>query len=92
MFENLAAELIPLAAMTFLGDTGLGHDNIAPRALARLSYDAIKALADLFVAFEKYGEWADVLDLVLIVLLPKNEGGYLPIGFVSDCHQSLVPC
>jgi len=80
MFLGLAAELIPLAAMTFPSETGLGHDNIAPRSLARLSLDAIRALAALYVAFERFGEWADVLDLVLIVLLPKNEGGYRPIG------------
>ena len=80
MFLGLAAELIPLAAMTFPSETGFGHDNIAPRSLARLSPDAIRALAELYVAFERFGEWVDVLDLVLIVFLPKNEGGYRPIG------------
>ncbi len=66
--------------MTFPGDTGLGHDSIAPRAITRLSPDAIKTLAALFVAFERYGEWAEVNDLVLIVLLPENDRGYRPIG------------
>ena len=80
MFIGLAAELIPIAAMTFPGDTGLGHDNFSPRAVSRLSPAAINALAELFIAFEKFGEWADALDLVLIVLLPKNDGGYRPIG------------
>ena len=50
MFLGPAAELIPLVAMTFPGETGLGHDNIAPRALTRLSPTALKALAELFVA------------------------------------------
>ena len=80
MFEGLAAELIPIAAMAFPGDTGLGHDNIAPRALARLSPAALKALAELFLAYERFGDWAEVQNLVLIVLLPKGEGGYRPIG------------
>ena len=74
MFIGLAAELIPLAAMTFPGNTGLGHDNIAPRALARLSLAALQALADLYVAFERFGGWPLALDLVLIVLLPKTDG------------------
>ena len=34
----------------------------------------------MFVAFEKHGDWPETLDLVLIVLLPKGEGGYRPIG------------
>ena len=75
MFKGLAAELLPIAAMTFPGDTGLGHDNIAPRALARLSPEALGALAELFVAYERFGDWAEVQNLVLIVLLPKGEGG-----------------
>ena len=66
--------------MTFPGDTGLGHDNIAPRSLTRLSPESMKGLAELFVAYEKFGDWAAVHDLVLIVLLPKGEGGYRPIG------------
>ena len=68
--------------MTFPGDTGLGHDNIAPRAITRLSPDAIKTLAALFVAFERYGEWAEVNDLVLIVLLPKKRAEAIAR---SDC-------
>jgi hypothetical protein len=32
------------------------------------------------VAFERRGSWAEVLDLVLIVLLPKTDGGVRPIG------------
>ena len=77
-------DFLPLAileaAMTFPADTGLGHDNVSPRAFARLSYNALSALAALYLAFERYGAWADLLNLVLIVLLPKGEGGYRPIG------------
>ena len=50
------------------------------RCLLRLSDDAIAALAKLFTAFERRGSWAEVLDLVLIVLLPKTDGGFRPIG------------
>jgi hypothetical protein len=78
MFNDLAHDLIPLAASTFPGDTGLGEDNMAPRALGRLSQEAIQALAHLFLAFEKFGDWPTLLNL--IVLLPKGEGGFRPIG------------
>ena len=37
-------------------------------------------MAFLFAQFELAGSWASVLDLVLIVLLPKPEGGFRPIG------------
>ena len=77
-FTDLAPELIPLAAATFPGDTGLGEDNVAPRALERLSREAITALAALFLAFERFGDWPALLNL--IVLLPKAEGGFRPIG------------
>ena len=68
------------AARSFPVGTGLGQDNIAPRALLRLSRQAIVALAVLFEAFERRGQWTRVLDLVLIVLLPKSDGGFRPIG------------
>ena len=80
MFKGLASSVIPLAATTFPADTGLGADNMAPRAFTRLSDEAIAALALLFIAFEKFGDWPQLLDLVLIVLLPKGEGGDHPIG------------
>jgi len=68
------------AAKTFPAGTGLGHDHISPRAFLRLSDAALEALARLFMAFEKRGAWADALNLVLIVLLPKTDGGVRPIG------------
>ena len=47
---------------------------------ARLSDNGIEALVLLFLAFEKLGDWCDILNLVLIVLVPKAEGGRRPIG------------
>ena len=35
MFQDMAPELINIAANTFPNDTGLGEDNVAPRALNR---------------------------------------------------------
>jgi hypothetical protein len=82
-FGDLSGEqLAPLwpwaiveAVSTFPVGTGLGADNVAPRALRRLLAAAIKALIALFLAFEAAGSWTKALNLVLIVLLPKGEGG-----------------
>ena len=82
-FSNeVLADAIVAAAQSFPADTGVGMDNIAPRAIARLSDDAIQALAHLLTQLEKLGSWTSVLDLVLIVLLPKADGGLRPIGLL----------
>ena len=73
MFEDLMPLALIESAATFPIDTGLGADNIAPRAFLRLSHRAIVALAAMLTAFERLGSWANVLNLVLIVLLPKVE-------------------
>ena len=80
MVQALMPGAIAAAAATFPIATGLGADNIAPRAFGRLSAQALVALTALFLAFEQHGTWCEVLDLVLIVLLPKGEGGFRPIG------------
>lgn len=71
---------IQAAAMSFPPNTGQGSDAIAPRAITRLSDEALRALAALFPAFEGEGCWCQALNLVLIVLLPKPDGGRRPIG------------
>ncbi len=78
--EALMPNAVAIAANSFPIGTGLGVDNIAPRALSRLSHQALVALVALFMAFECKGDWCEVLNLVLIVLLPKSAGGFRPIG------------
>ena len=68
------------AASTFPVATGLGCDNFSPRAIGRLSDRMLFALAAIFAAAEKLGAWPDLVNLVLIVLLPKPDGGFRPIG------------
>ena len=79
---ELLADALTAAARSFPADTGVGMDNIAPRALTRLSAEAIQALAHLLRQLEKLGHWTDALDLVLIVLIPKADGGLRPIGLL----------
>ena len=76
----LTVEAIRAAAASFPAGTGLGVDNISPRALLRLSDEALAALASLLMAIERHGEWPPELHLVLIVLLAKSDGGFRPIG------------
>ena len=68
------------AAMTFPNNTGLGSDNVSPRALMRLPAEALAELVDLLHQAEKLGSWTNALALVMIVMLPKDDGGKRPIG------------
>ena len=76
----LLPSMLLRAAQSFPAGTGIGADNISPRAICRLSGEAIRCLCKLLVAMELLGAWASPLDLVLIVLLPKPDGGRRPIG------------
>ena len=66
--------------MSFPCHTGLGGDKMQPRAVARLSVELIKWLCNLFMAAQMLGQWPLLWQLVLIVLLPKSDGGRRPIG------------
>jgi len=80
----LGCHMLRAAAWTFPADTGLGGDNVSPRAFARLSDTVLDALALLLMAFEHVGEWPSAVALVLVVLLPKNDGGRRPIGLFES--------
>ena len=88
VFDTASLTVLPLlavfamraAALTFPAGTGLGGDNVSPRALARLSDEALMALAMILAAAEALGAWGQAVSLVLIVLLPKPDGGLRPIG------------
>ena len=71
-----------MAAKSFAADTGVGIDNIAPRALERLSDEALQALASVLNACELNGNWGQCNALVLTVLLPKADGGLRPVGLL----------
>ena len=68
------------ATRTFPPGTGIGADGIAPRAIGRLSDEVLLDLCVLYAAIELCGSWPDLVNLVLIVLLPKPDGGLRPIG------------
>ena len=68
------------SAQSFPIGTGVGAENIAPRALARLSEPLLRSLCAILMAVELSGRWPSIVQLVLIVLLPKPDGGRRPIG------------
>ena len=68
------------ACATFPAGTGLGWDNMHPRALRRISVSAIIALLRIFVLAELLGQWPKMIGIVIIALLPKAGGGSRPIG------------
>jgi hypothetical protein len=84
MPPGLVAQAIILASATFAPLTGLGGDNVAPRAFGRLTLQALEALAHILRACERKGTWPASVFAVLIVLLPKPDGGRRPIGLFDS--------
>ena len=76
----LTANDIREVARSFPVSTCLGADNIAPRALLMLPEARLHELARLLNKCEEQGRWPEACELVLIVLLPKPDGGRRPIG------------
>ena len=74
--------IVRAACRSFPANTGLGVDAIQPRALLRLSDEAIRALCRLLMAIELYGSWPALVRMVLVILLPKPDGGRRPIGLL----------
>jgi len=68
------------SAASFPVGTGVSGENVAPRALERLSDRLLAALCAILMACELLGAWPTMINLVLIVLLPKTDGGRRPIG------------
>ncbi|CAK0867119.1 unnamed protein product, partial [Prorocentrum cordatum] len=68
------------AIASFPVGTGPGADHLAPRALQRLPGAARLRLCHILLAAERLGRWTAACNLVLIVLLPKPDGGLRPIG------------
>ena len=87
MGESLP-ELCVTAAMyacaAFPSDTGLGWDNLHPRALRRVSVAAVATLLRIFVVAEILGWWPEMIGIVVIALLPKAGGGNRPIGLCKS--------
>ncbi len=68
------------ALKSFSSGTALGWEALHPRALLGLSDQRLEELIDLLMSAERSGAWPEGTGTVLIVLLPKPDGGWRPIG------------
>ena len=79
---RLMVHAILRAAMTFPVGTGLGWDVVHPRAICRLSEDTLEWLVEVIHHCEITGSWPMEVDIVVIALLPKSDGGLRPTGLM----------
>ena len=70
------------ALFTFPTGTGLGWDGIHPRALLRLPDDMLLQWLAFYLKCEREGKWPAAVGVVVVVLLPKPDGGFRPIGLL----------
>ena len=79
---RLVEDAILEAAMTFPIGTGLGWDGLHPRCLARVSRSTVRWIACVMQEAENSGVWRKGTGPVIIVLIPKGDGAYRPIGLI----------
>eukprot|EP00973_Karenia_brevis_P044237 6129564-Karenia_brevis.AAC.1 len=80
----LYVDTLRRAARTFPSRTGLGWDKCHPKAIIRCSDEALLALIRLLIWCELLGRWPKSIGCILIVLLPKPDGGRRPIGLLPS--------
>ena len=68
--------------MTFPAATGLSWDALHPRALCRLSDKTLARIIAILARAERTGQWPEAVRLLVIVLFPKSDGGFRPIGLI----------
>ena len=76
----LALPALKDVCSTFPADVGLGWDKLHPRALLRCSDCVLLLLIQVFLMAESVGTWFPQVGVVLVVLIPKHDGGRRPIG------------
>ena len=72
------------ALFSFPAGTGLGWDALHPRAMLRLPDELLRRWIDLFEECEAAGSWPEQIGVVIVVLIPKPEGGFRPIGLLPN--------
>ena len=78
----LVLEKFKMALATFPNNTGLGWDNCHPKALLRLRDKMLMLVIGLLQRCERESRWPECVKLVIIVLLPKPDGGRRSIGLL----------
>ena len=70
------------ACLSFAAETGLSWDALHPRALCRLSDLTLSLIITVLARAERTGNWPEAVHVIVIVLLPKSDGGFRPIGLI----------
>ena len=78
----LTLKLFRAALFSFANGTGLGCDGVHPRALLRLPDEILCQWIALLLKCERSGIWPVQVGIVVVVLLPKPDGGFHPIGLL----------
>jgi hypothetical protein len=86
---EFVVEHLLMAAATFPEATGLGWDNVHPRALMRLTRRLLRPLVTILLAAERLGRWPSSIALVLISLLPKADAGATLVTRTKSCRPGL---
>ena len=68
------------ACNSFPSQVGLGWDKLHPKALARCSDIVFELFISVLLSAELMGQWPSCIGVILVVLLPKADGGRRPIG------------
>ena len=85
--EPISLNQFRQALFTFPAGTGPGWDGIHPRALLRLPDDVLQQWLALFLKCEREGRWPVGVGVVVVVLLPKPDGGLRPIGLIPNAPR-----
>ncbi len=75
------------SALKFRSDTAVGIDRIRPRHFARLSPQALDALAHLLTIYERHLRWAEVAREVIEVARGKKGGGARLVGLGAGLYR-----
>ena len=70
------------ALASFPDATGLGWDDLHPKALLRLDDTMLAALLRILFLCECRGTWPASTAIAIVALIPKTDGGRRPIGLL----------
>ncbi len=83
----LDASQLRRAASTFATRTSSTYDGIHPRHVGQLSDPALDALGIILAAVERSGMWPRQVSLIVATLIPKQTGGFRPIGLAPAIYR-----
>ena len=69
---ELTVDIMNDAAGTFPDNTGLGWDELHPKAVRRCGVEAVRALIRILIVAELLGDWPAAVGVIMICLLPQT--------------------